>query len=161
MKVTHPIKPIYSKSSKILILGSFPSVKSREGMFFYHHTQNRFWKVIAYLCDTDIPQNIDEKKNLLLSNGIALWDVIQSCDIHNSSDSSIKNVKVNDFTEILQNSEIKHIFTNGNKSHKLYSAYCEKNTGIKDIALPSTSPANASFNFERLINEWKILKKYL
>lgn len=130
-------------------------------MFFYHHPQNRFWKVISHICNADIPESVEEKKALLLSNGIALWDVIQSCDIQNSSDSSIKNVKVNNFKNILNNSEITHVFTNGSKSHTLYSKYCESSTGIKDIPLPSTSPANASFNLERLINEWKIIKKYL
>ena len=101
MSIVHPITPLYNENSEVLILGSFPSVKSRESGFFYGHPQNRFWKVIASVCGQEIPKNIQEKKELLLSHNIAVWDVIQSCDITGSSDSSIKNVVANDISKIV------------------------------------------------------------
>ena len=157
MKQIHNIEPIYSKESKILILGSFPSVKSREGMFFYNHPQNRFWKVISGFLELPTPETIEQKKIFLNSNKIALWDVIQSCDIINSSDSSIKNIEVNDINEILRNSNIKAVFTNGNKAYQLYVRYFDKNA----ILLPSTSPANAAFSLNQLIIEWSVIKDFL
>ena len=157
MKQIHNIEPIYNKESKILILGSFPSVKSREGMFFYNHPQNRFWKVISGVLELPTPETIEQKKIFLNSNKIALWDVIQSCDIINSSDSSIKNIKVNDINEILHNSNVKAVFTNGNKAYQLYVRYFDKNA----ILLPSTSPANAAFSLNRLIIEWSVIKDFL
>ena len=157
MKQIHNIEPIYSKESKILILGSFPSVKSREGMFFYNHPQNRFWKVISGVLELPTPETIEQKKIFLNSNKIALWDVIQSCDIINSSDSSIKNIEVNDINEILRNSNIKAVFTNGNKAYQLYVRYFDKNA----ILLPSTSPANAAFSLNQLIIEWSVIKDFL
>ncbi|WP_455715119.1 DNA-deoxyinosine glycosylase [Anaerosporobacter sp.] len=155
--VVHPIQPIYNEDSKILILGTFPSVKSREGQFFYHHPQNRFWKVLAAVCNTDLPSSIEEKKQFLLENRIAVWDVIQSCEIVGSSDSSIKNVVPNDLSLILDQSKVKHIFANGNKSYELYNRYCLSVINRDIIKLPSTSPANASFSLERLIEAWKII----
>ena len=155
--ITHPIKPVYDKNSKILILGSFPSVKSREEGFFYGNPQNRFWRVLAELFSSKTPVTIDEKKEFLLKNGIALFDVIKSCDIVGSADSSIKNAVPNDFSDILKNSNIDRIFTNGNLAHTLYNKYVFEKTGIKDIKLPSTSPANAAFSLDRLIKEWKIV----
>lgn len=157
MKQVHNIEPIYNKESKILILGSFPSVKSREGMFFYNHPQNRFWKVISGVLELPTPETIEQKKKFLNSNKIALWDVIQSCDIINSSDSSIKNIKVNDINEILRNSNVKAVFTNGNKAYQLYVRYFDKNA----ILLPSTSPANAAFSLNQLIIEWSVIKDFL
>ena len=123
--VKHEIPPVYDKNSKILILGSFPSVKSRENQFFYHHPQNRFWKVLSGVVGCDIPVTIDDKKEFLLNNNIAVWDVIASCEIEGSSDSSIKNVVVNDLNKIIDTCDIKQIFCNGGKSFELYKKYCE------------------------------------
>lgn len=159
--VKHEIPPIYDKNSKILVLGSFPSVKSRESQFFYHHPQNRFWKVLSSVVGVDTPTSIEEKKKFLLDNNIALWDVIASCDIEGSSDSSIKNVVTNDLDKIIENCNIKQIFCNGGKSYELYRKYCEKDTNLKAIKLPSTSPANARFSLEKLIAEWNIILNYI
>ena len=155
--VIHKIPPVYNKNSQILILGSFPSVKSREGRFFYHHKQNRFWKVLSTIVNDVMPETIDEKKDFLLKNHIAVWDVIASCDIEGSSDSSIKNAVPNDFSFILKTAPIRQIYTNGGTAYKLYHKYCEKVTGIKAMKLPSTSPANASYSLDRLISEWKVI----
>ena len=155
--VIHKIPPVYNKNSQILILGSFPSVKSREGRFFYHHKQNRFWKVLSTIVNDVLPETIDEKKDFWLKNHIAVWDVIASCDIEGSSDSSIKNAVPNDFSDILKAAPIRKIYTNGGTAYKLYHKYCEKVTGIKAMKLPSTSPANASYSLDRLISEWKVI----
>lgn len=152
---THEISPVYNSHSRILILGSFPSVVSREGNFFYHHPQNRFWKVIAYLCQQPEPKTIAEKKNLLLDNKIALWDVIHSCDIVGSSDQSINNVVVNDIGPIIKNSDIRYIFTNGTQATTLYRRHLEKIIACKAIALPSTSSANARYSLEKLQMVWQ------
>lgn len=157
MLVQHNIQPIYNQSSQILILGSFPSVKSREAQFFYHHPQNRFWKICALLYHHEPLLTIEDKKAFLLKHHIALWDVIQSCDIQGSSDSSIQNVKVNDITSLLKQTHIQYIYTNGKKAHQLYRQYCYPMTGIKDICLPSTSPANAAYSLEKLLDSWKII----
>lgn len=155
MFAIHNIPPIYNQDSQILILGSFPSVKSREAQFFYHHPQNRFWKVLATLYHHDPLLTIEEKKNFLLENHIALWDVIQSCDIHGSSDSSIQNVIVNDIAGLLKDTHMTHIYTNGKKAHQLYMKYCYELTHQKDIYLPSTSPANAAYSLDKLLIEWQ------
>ena len=151
----HPIEPLFDAQSEILILGSFPSVKSREAGFFYGHPQNRFWRVLARICECETPGNIDEKKRMVLSHRIALWDVIHSCEITGSSDSSIKNVVPNDLSVILSAADIKRIFVNGKKAEALYKKYLEKETGIKAVVLPSTSPANAAWSEDRLFDEWK------
>lgn len=156
--VIHPIQPIFNEDSRILILGTFPSVKSREGQFFYHHPQNRFWKVLAAVCQVGVPSSIEEKTQFLLKHNIAVWDVIQSCEISGSSDSSIKNVVPNDLSIILDYSKVERIFANGNKSYELYIRYCLSKVGRDIIKLPSTSPANASFSLERLIEAWKVIK---
>lgn len=153
----HPFEPIYNENSKVLILGTFPSVKSREQSFYYGHPQNRFWKVIAALTNTEVPQSIEAKKEMLLKQGIAIWDVIERCEITGSSDSSIKNVVTMDFSPLLKQSPITRIFANGATAAKLYQTYCEKSTGIPIIKLPSTSPANAAFSVEKLLKEWKII----
>ena len=158
MEQIHTIEPVFDENSRILILGSFPSVKSREARFFYGHPQNRFWKTLAAVTDSICPQTIEEKKKFLLDNRIAVWDVIKSCDIEGSADSSIKNVVPNDFTEILNAADIRRIYANGAASYNLYKKYCEKTTGREIIKLPSTSPANAQFSLERLISEWSIIK---
>ena len=121
--VLHTISPVYDNNSRVLVLGSFPSVKSREEGFFYGHKQNRFWKVLSNCFDCALPQTIDEKKKLLLSNGVALWDVIYSCDITGSSDSSIKNAVPNDISKILAAANIQKIITNGKKADTLYKKY--------------------------------------
>ncbi len=157
----HPFPPLYNENSKVLILGSFPSVKSREQMFFYGHPQNRFWKVIATVFGADTPVTIEEKRNLLYTNHIALWDVIASCDITGSSDSSIKNVVANDLTEILKNSAIKQIFVNGKTAEKYYNKYIRDTLGKDAICLPSTSPANAGWNIDKLVDIWRVVKKYI
>jgi hypoxanthine-DNA glycosylase len=157
--ISHPFPAIYDKNSQILILGSFPSVKSREQNFFYGHPQNRFWKVSASIFACDTPETIEEKRAFLLKNGIALWDVIASCEIEGSSDSKIKNAVPNDITPILENAKISKIFTNGSTAHMLYEKHIEPQTGIPAIKLPSTSPANAAWSVQRLIEAWKIIKK--
>lgn len=156
--ITHPIKPVYDKNSKILILGSFPSVKSREQMFFYGHPQNRFWRVLAAIFGICVPETIEEKREFLLSSNIALWDVIASCEIIGSSDSSIKNVVPNDLNLILDNAEIKNIFVNGKTAEKYFNRYIKDTIKREAICLPSTSPANAAYSLERLIQKWSIIK---
>ena len=157
-KIIHPIPPLYDKDSKILILGSFPSVKSREEAFFYGHKQNRFWKVLAALFQEPIPGTIDEKKHLLLEHHIAIWDVIQSCDIKGSSDSSIKNVEPTELRKILDAANIKQIYANGSKAGQLYKKYQLPLTGMEAVILPSTSPANAAWSLERLCEVWRKIK---
>lgn len=153
--VEHTFEPVYDKNSKILILGTFPSVKSRENQFFYGHPQNRFWKVIAQVTGEEVPKIIEEKKALLLRNRIAIWDVIHSCKIIGSSDSSIQDVVVNDFSNILKNANIEKIYANGGKAYELYQKYAFEKTGREIIKLPSTSPANAGWSLERLCEVWK------
>lgn len=153
--IIHPISPLFNNESKILILGSLPSVKSREQNFFYGHPQNRFWKVLSMIFNQPLPFTIEEKANLALSHKIAIWDTIFSCDIIGSSDSSIKNVIPTDLKPILQKSQIQKIFCNGKTSGKYYEKYQMKEIGIKAEILPSTSPANAAFSLEKLIKIWK------
>lgn len=154
-RVVHEISPVYDEKSKILILGSFPSVKSRESHFFYGHPQNRFWKVMAEIFGEEIPSSVEEKKKLLLNNHVAVWDVIASCTIEGSSDSSIKDVVPNNLSCILRAADIKQIYCNGGTSYRLFCKYCEPVLGRKAVKLPSTSPANASYRLERLVEEWK------
>ena len=153
-RIDHPFGPLYSSHSRILILGSFPSVKSREQEFFYGHPQNRFWKVIAAVFDAPVPGTISEKKELIINNDLALWDSIASCEIKGSSDASIKNAKVNDLDVILDNCCIERICCNGRRSHDLYCRFIEPKTGRKAECLPSTSPANAQWSLDRLIETW-------
>ena len=151
----HEFEPEYEKDSKILILGSFPSVKSREVKFYYGHPKNRFWKLLAALYEDHKPQTIEEKKSFLKAHKIALWDVIESCDITGSSDSSIRNVVPNDIAGVLAQTNIKKIYANGKTAEKLYKKYIEPVTRQEIIGLPSTSPANAACSFERLMEVWK------
>lgn len=153
-KVKHPFPPLYDENSQILILGSFPSVKSREVKFFYGHPQNRFWKVVADVFDEKIPETIEDKKSLILKNHLALWDVISECEITGSSDASIKNAKANDISKILKDSSIKKIIVNGKTAERLYIKYIEPITGIKAVVMPSSSPANAAWSLDRLIEAW-------
>ena len=156
-RLNHPFGPLYDENSRVLILGSFPSVKSREQNFFYGHPQNRFWKVIAAVFDQPVPQTIEEKKGLILGSGLALWDSIASCEITGSSDSSIRNARANDIGIILDNCNIERIYCNGRKSHELYRKYIEPLTGREAVCLPSTSPANAQWTFEKLIEAWSVI----
>lgn len=156
-KQVHPIAPLYDKSSKVLILGSFPSVKSREAMFFYGHKQNRFWRIMAALTNSPLPQSIEEKTDMILQNHFALWDCIGSCTIVGSSDSSIRDVVPNDLKIITENAPIERIFCNGNASHAVYRKYIEPTLCRPAIALPSSSPANAAWSLERLIDAWSII----
>lgn len=155
VRMVHSIEPIFDENSKILILGSFPSVKSREKAFYYAHPQNRFWRLLAgILGEADIPLNNAGKSAFLLSHKIALWDVIASCEITGSSDSSIRSVIPNDLTPILKKADIAGIFCNGTSSFKLYEKYLVEITGVTAYLLPSTSPANASWTFDRLKEKW-------
>ncbi len=156
--IVHPIPPLYDAHSTILILGSFPSVKSREEMFFYGHPQNRFWKVVSTVFSCDEPKTVDEKRHFLLSSHIALWDVIASCDIEGSADNSIKNVVPNDLTTILQAAPIQAIYVNGKTAGKYYNKWIRDVIQRDAICLPSTSPANAAWSVERLVDAWNIIK---
>ena len=156
--VIHPIKPVYDENSKVLILGSFPSVKSREEMFFYGHPQNRFWRVISAVFCCDLPLTVEQKRKTLLDNRIAVWDVIASCDITGSSDSSIKNVTPNNLAVILDSADIRQIFVNGKTAEKYYNKYLRDSVGREAVCLPSTSPANAMWSVDRLVEAWQIIK---
>ena len=158
--IEHPIHPVFDENSEILILGSFPSVKSREANFFYGHPQNRFWKVLAAVFEEAVPVTVDEKRAFLLRNRVAVWDVIHSCDIVGSSDSSIKNVVANDLSVILDAAKIEQIFVNGKTAELYYKKYIEKEIGRKAVCLPSTSPANAAWKVERLVDTWKQIKEW-
>ena len=158
-KIDHPFGPLYSDHSRILILGSFPSIKSREQSFFYAHPQNRFWKVIASIFDESVPVTIKEKKELIISHDLALWDSIASCEINGSSDASIKDVTANDLRPILEAGQIRRIYVNGRTAEKMYQKYTEPVTGIPCICLPSTSPANAAWSMERLISAWSRIRE--
>lgn len=159
MKEYHLIEPIYDKDSKILILGSFPSVKSREANFFYHHPQNRFWRVLAAVYQDTVPEEIADKKAFLKCHQIALWDVIASCNIKGSSDSSISDVEVNDLNMIIANSSVKHIYTNGNLADKLYHRYFDTIIDLPVTKLPSTSPANAAYSLDKLLIYWRVINE--
>jgi len=159
-RIEHPITPVYNENSKILILGSFPSVKSREQGFFYGHPQNRFWKVVAAVHDCAVPVTVEEKRAFLLEHGIAVWDVIQSCEILGSSDSSIKDAVANDLRVILDAADIRQIFVNGKKAEELYKKYIAPKIGRDAVCLPSTSPANAAWSVERLVAEWRKIRSH-
>ncbi|MBP3337177.1 MAG: DNA-deoxyinosine glycosylase [Clostridia bacterium] len=159
-RITHPIPPFYNENSKILILGSFPSVKSREQMFFYGHPQNRFWRVLAGVFEKDVPKSIEEKKTLLDECNVALWDVLAECEILGSADSTIKNVKANDLSKILKTADIRLVYTNGKTAEKYYNKFLKSKYQVKMISLPSTSPANAAKSLEKLICEWQIIKDF-
>lgn len=156
--ITHPFPPLYNELSETLILGSFPSVKSREAMFFYGHPQNRFWRVVADIFGESLPRTTIEKKELILRNRLALWDSIHSCTVTGSSDSSVKDVVPNDISAVINGSRIDRIFCNGTLSYKMYMKYIFPSVGISAVKLPSTSPANAAYSLDKLISEWKVIK---
>lgn len=159
MNKEHGFEPVYDKNSRVLILGTLPSVKSTEQGFYYGHPQNRFWRLMAELLGCYKPSSMEEKKNMLLLGGIALWDVIKRCDIEGSSDASIRNAEPNDIMRILTEADIKAIYANGSKAAELYNKLILPVTGREIITLPSTSPANASWNFERLKDAWSVILK--
>lgn len=158
-KQIHPFEAIYDNHSEILILGTFPSVKSRENAFYYGHPQNRFWKLLAALYQAPCPQTIEEKILFLQAHHIALWDVIQSCEIKGSADSSIQNVIVNDISRLIAETNIKTIYCNGKKAKTLFDRYIARAHPLTAIDLPSTSPANAAWSMERLIEAWQIIRE--
>ncbi len=153
----HPIDPVFDQHSRILILGSFPSIKSREVQFFYGHPQNRFWKVLAAVLQAPVPETAAQKQELLLKNGIALWDVIASCEIDGSADSSIRNVQPADLSRILNTAPIEQIFLNGRTAETYYNRYFRAAVPLKARCLPSTSPANAAWTLPKLIDAWHII----
>ncbi|MEE1312888.1 MAG: DNA-deoxyinosine glycosylase [Lachnospiraceae bacterium] len=157
----HEFEPVVDKNTKILILGTFPSVKSREASFYYGHPQNRFWKLLARLLQCSMPETIEEKKEMLLSHGVGIWDVIASCDITGSSDSSIKNVVPADMKGLFEKYKIKAVYANGKLAEKLYRKYSLPETGVDIIGLPSTSPANAAYSLDRLAECWKQILEFI
>lgn len=157
--LTHPISPVFDERSRVLILGSFPSVKSREQGFFYGHPQNRFWRVTAAVFDDAVPMTVPERRDFLLRHGIALWDVIAACEITGSSDASIRAAEVNDLRPILSAAAIRRIFVNGQTAAKLYHRWTEPVTGRPAAVLPSTSPANAAWTLERLTEAWRVIRE--
>lgn len=156
--LSHSFPPVFDENSRVLILGTFPSVKSREQNFYYGHPQNRFWKILASLAECPVPQSVEEKKTFLLEQHIAVWDVIARCDIAGSSDSSIRNVVPADLSVILDRAPIRHIYANGGKAYELYRKYTYPMTGREIIRLPSSSPANASWQMDRLLEAWSVIK---
>ncbi len=156
-RIEHPFGPLFNAHSRILILGSFPSVKSREQHFFYGHPQNRFWKVVSGVFGCETPVTIEQKKELILNHGLALWDSIASCVITGSSDASIREVRANDLRIILDHSPIERICCNGRKSHEIYEKYIRPTIGREAECLPSTSPANARYSMEELMAAWAVI----
>ncbi|MGN0292686.1 MAG: DNA-deoxyinosine glycosylase [Lachnospiraceae bacterium] len=159
--LNHTFEPVFDEHSRIMILGTFPSVKSREQGFYYGHPQNRFWKILAGLLKEPVPETIEEKKQFLLQHGIAIWDVVAACDIVGSSDSSIRNVVPADLPRVLDRAPIQQIFANGGKAHSLYQKYAFPVTGREAVKLPSSSPANARWQMEQLLEDWGQIIKYL
>lgn len=155
----HNIEPVYDDHSRVLILGSFPSVKSREQQFFYGHKQNRFWRVMAQVLGCAVPESVEQKREMLLSHHVAVWDVIASCEITGSSDASIRDVAPNDLSRILSCADIGRIYTNGGKAHQLYQRYIYPVNGREACLLPSTSPANAGYSLERLVEAWQVIRE--
>lgn len=161
MKVNHTINPVYDKSSRVLILGSMPSTKSREVGFYYSHPKNRFWKTLGKVYNEEIGDTKEDRIKFLKRHHIALFDVLKSCDISASSDSTIKNPIPNDLIPIIKESNIKAIFTTGRKAYELYQKYCYKDTNIEAIPLPSTSPANCKKGIEeKLVSSYSQIKKF-
>lgn len=159
--IVHGFEPVFDENSRVLILGTMPSVKSREQRFYYGHPQNRFWRVTAALTESRLPQTTDEKRAMLLGSGIAVWDVIAECDIIGSSDASIKNVQPNDLSQILDAADIRAVFANGAAAARLYCRHQQAVTDRDITPLPSTSPANAAWSLDRLIEAWSVINEYL
>ncbi len=157
--ILHPIAPVYDERSKILILGSFPSVASRAEMFFYGHPQNRFWQVVARVFEDTTPRTVEEKRAFLLRHRIAVWDVLASCEIVGSADSTIRSATANDLSGILASAPITRIFVNGKTAEKYYKRYLEEKLGRTATCLPSTSPANAAFSLDKLYAAWCVIRE--
>ena len=160
-QVCNPFAPVFDENSQILILGTMPSPKSRENGFYYGHPQNRFWRVLSEVLGEPLPESNEQKRELVLRRGIALYDVLGACEISGASDASIRRPVANDLSPILEQAEIKAIFATGQKAAKLYQAYCEKRTKRGIMALPSPSPANCAFTMERLTLAYQVILKYL
>lgn len=158
MMIRHPIPPVFDKDSEILILGSFPSPVSREVGFFYGNKQNRFWPLMERLFSVEL-DSITDKILFLHSHHIALWDVVGSCEIHGSGDETIEDVTVNDIRKLIEETRIRRIYTNGQKASAIYRKKIYPDTRILDYPLPSTSPRNAGWNFERLLSSWATIKE--
>lgn len=156
-RVEHTLDPIYDEHSRVLVLGTMPSPKSREIGFYYGHPQNRFWRVLAALFDEPMPTTNAERTALLLRHRIALWDVLASCDIAGASDASIANAVPNDLTRITEAAPIQQVFCTGATAARLYKKLCESTTGLSATKLPSTSPANAAWSLDRLIEAYRPL----
>lgn len=161
MRLSHEFPPLYDTESKVLVLGSFPSVRSRAQQFYYGHPQNRFWPLMARIIGEPVPESVGEKREFALSHGIALWDVIDSCEITGSSDSSIRNPVTTDLERILNAADIRQIFVNGKTAYKLYEKHQKPVIMREAVCLPSTSPANAAFDMDRLYGDWRIIGEYL
>lgn len=160
--ITHTFPPVYNKHSKILLLGTMPSPKSREYGFYYSHPQNRLWPILAELLSCPLPKSNKEKKMLLLNNHIAMWDVLQSCNIKGADDQSIHDPVVNDFSIIFNTAQIQAVFTTGTKATALYKKYCFPANGKPSFYLPSTSPANCrNYTFETLKDAYRVILDYL
>ena len=159
--VTHEFGPFYNCNSRVLILGSIPSPKSREQGFYYGHPRNRFWTVMADILEEEFPETVDDRKALLAQHKIALWDVLASCEIKGADDSSIRNPKANNLKMIIDASEVRAVFATGKKAEALYNRYCRSSCGIDIICLPSTSPANCGCSYERLRDEYSRILKYI
>lgn len=160
--VEHTLAPVYDKNSKILILGTMPSPKSREYGFYYGHPQNRFWRVLSAVLSEPLPQSVEDKKRFLLKNHIALWDVLKSCTIEGADDTSIKSPEPNDIAKIVSETNITTIFTTGTKAYSLYNKLCKDKVGIYAIPLPSTSPANRRYyTDEDIFDHYSVLLAYI
>ncbi len=157
--ITHPLRPLFRADSRILILGSFPSVKTREYGFFYGHPRNRFWPLLERIFDVELSIDIEERRAFLLQHHLALYDVIYQCDIIGSSDASIQNVVPSDLSPIFTEADIKQVFCNGGTAYRYYQKYQEQNTGYQAIQLPSTSPANARSSMDHLYDQWKVIRE--
>ncbi len=156
-ELVHSIDPWFDEGSRTLLLGSFPSPLSRSHGFPYGNPQNRFWRVIAAIYDAPVPMTLEERRSLILDNGLALWDVIASCTIEGAADSSITDVVANDIRPLLEGSRIDRVFTTGTKAQELYRTHIEPVAGIEAVRLPSTSPANARTTLEKLIEAYRVI----
>ena len=150
----HPFPPLFDAESRVLILGSFPSVRSREQGFFYGYPQNRFWPLLAGLFGEPVPVTIPEKRELVLSHQLALWDAVGECRVTGSADASIRDVRPNDLNAVLSAAPIRGIFCNGATAWQCFRRYCQADLGLEAVKLPSTSPANARWSLERLKEVW-------
>lgn len=160
-QVTHDFQPIYNEESRVLMLGTMPSPKSRETGFYYGHPRNRFWKVVSDVCGEVLPETKEEKIEFALRNKIAIWDVLAGCEIKGAEDASIRNPVANDLNVIIKNADIRAVFATGQKAAQLYRKYCQKETGMEIICLPSTSPANCSVSYEKIFEAYEVILKYV